>query len=80
MNNSLEQKLVNGIGKKILVMLESFPFFVVGTLEFVSNGQIGVNVTFGVPLPLKNRIFEIGLTKISAFYVEECPGDIPNVW
>lgn len=79
MEGSLLNKLIAGEGNKILVMTEAFPFFVVGTIEEVDATQINVRVEFGVPAPLKNQVFNIQLEHISAFFVEEVPGQIPTV-
>ena len=76
---SLLNKLLVGVGNKILVMTEAFPFFVVGTLEEAEATQIYVRSEFGVPAPLKNQVFCIQLEHISAFFVEEVPGQIPTI-
>nr|WP_302598834.1 hypothetical protein [uncultured Cellulosilyticum sp.] len=79
MRSSLLNKLSAGIGNKILVMTEAFPFFVVGTLQDADPSQIYVLSEFGVPAPLKNRVFTIQLDQISAFFVEEVPGQMPAI-
>ncbi|BBF43675.1 hypothetical protein lbkm_2363 [Lachnospiraceae bacterium KM106-2] len=76
----LEEKLAAGIGQNILVMTEAYPFFYVGKLEYVTDGQIGVNVQFGVPVPLQNQVFNVRINAISAFYFDSELGKIPATW
>ena len=76
----LEEKLAAGIGQNILVMTEVYPFFYVGKLEYVTDGQIGVNVQFGVPVPLLNQVFNVRIKSISAFYFDSELGKIPATW
>lgn len=79
MKCSLLNKLLAGIGNKILVMTEAFPFFVVGTLVDADADAICVRSEFGVPAPLRNQEFWIQLEHISAFFVEEWKGQMPSI-
>lgn len=79
MRSSLLNKLLAGVGNRILVMTEAFPFFVVGTLVEAGATQICVRSEFGVPAPLENKNFWIQLEHISAFFVEEFEGQIPTI-
>lgn len=77
MNITLVKKLRKGLNKRVLVMIEAFPFFIVGTLVDVASNQIDILAEFGVPLPLKNNVFHINIESIVAVYVEEQDGEIP---
>ena len=80
MNQSLTERLSLSVGKRILVMIRAFPFFVVGRLILVEPDTIHVITEFGVPAPLKNQEFAIQIEHLSAFYAEQNDGEIPVVW
>ena len=66
--------------RKILVMTESYPFFLVGTLVSSDKNYINVEAKFGIPLPLRDRVFHIRKDAISAFFIENDECKIPTVW
>lgn len=80
MKKSIENKLSASIDKKVLVMTEYYPFFLVGTLEKVENEEIWVNAKFGVSAPLKNNVFQIRIDAISALFAETEKNKIPDTW
>jgi ferredoxin-fold anticodon binding domain-containing protein len=80
MNKSIEKKLSTSIGKKVLVMTEYYPFFLVGTLQKVENEEIWVKAKFGVSAPLKNKVFQIRIDAISATFAETEQNKIPDTW
>lgn len=80
MNKSIENKLSASIDKKVLVMTEYYPFFLVGILEKVENEEIWVNAKFGVSAPLKNNVFQIRIDAISALFAENEKNKIPDTW
>ncbi len=65
---------------RILVMTEYYPFFLVGQIKNSDRDYVNVKAEFGVPLPLKGRVFHIKKDAISAFYVEDDDCKIPTVW
>ncbi len=65
---------------KILVMTEAYPFFLVGILVSSDKDYINVRAEFGIPLPLKDRVFHIRKDAISAFFIENDECKIPTVW
>lgn len=79
MNKTLEQELENGIGKRALVMLPSFPFFIVGKLEDVGTGCISIIAESGVAVELKGTEFYISIENIAAVFVEGVHGEIPRL-
>ncbi len=66
--------------QRILVMTESYPFFLVGVIKSSHKDMVSVKAEFGVPLPLKDCVFHIRKDSISAFYVENDSCKIPTVW
>lgn len=76
----ISEILSQGIGQNIIVILETYPFFVVGTFEYENNDQIGVMVQFGVPVPLNGNLFHIRKDSIAAFYADSNLGNVPTVW
>lgn len=76
----IERELSESIGKKVLVMTEYYPFFLVGTLEEVRNEEIWVNAEFGVCAPLKDNVFQIRIDAISALFAENEKNEMPDVW
>ena len=66
--------------RKILVMTESYPFFLVGILVSSDKEYINVKAEFGIPLPLRDRVFHIRKDAISAFFIENDECKIPTVW
>ena len=65
---------------KILVMTEAYPFFLVGILVSSDKDYINVKAEFGIPLPLRDRVFHIRKDAISAFFIENDEYKIPTVW
>lgn len=80
MSQKLEAVLSNSIDKKVLVMTEYYPFFLVGILKDVIDGEAWVEARFGVSAPLKKQVFQIRLDAISAIYAETSDCEIPDVW
>ena len=80
MNRSIETTLSSSVGKKILVMTEYYPFFLVGELKKVVNEEIWVEAQFGVSAPLKDNVFQIRIDAISALFAENEINKMPNVW
>lgn len=66
--------------ERILIMTECYPFFMVGKIVEQQNDTISVKAEFGVPLPLKDRVFHIQKDSISAYYVEHDSCKIPTIW
>ena len=66
--------------QRILIMTETYPFFLVGVIKSSRRDVVSVKAEFGVPLPLKDRVFHIRKDSISAFYVENDSCKIPTVW
>ena len=75
MNESLFQ-----LDRRILIMTECYPFFMVGKIVEEQEDTVCVKSEFGVPLPLKDRVFHIKKDSISAYYVENDSCKIPTVW
>ena len=80
MNKSIECKLSASIGKKALIMIEYYPFSLVGILENVENEEIWINAKFGVSAPLKDNVFQIRIDAISALFAETEQNKIPDTW
>lgn len=80
MNRKIETELSQSLGRKVLVMTEYYPYFLVGTLEKVRSEEIWVNTKFGVSAPLKDKVFQIRIDAISAVFAENDKDKIPDVW
>ena len=76
---TLAEKLSQGIGRRALVMIEVFPFFIVGTLDDVQGDHINIIAEFGVPLQFQGKDFNLNIANIAALYVEENEGEIPRM-
>ena len=56
-------------GKKdSIIMLEQFPFFIVGEVKEIYDECLMMKVDFGVPMELKGREFFVSIDKIITFY------------
>ena len=80
MNRSINATLSESVGKKILVMTQYYPFFLVGELKSVGNEEIWVEAEFGVSAALKSNVFQIRIDAISAMFAENETIKMPNVW
>lgn len=72
-----EEKLIaefeRNIGRRIFLLLEVFPFLVIGRISDVNSGFISVDVeTSHVPIIENNHIY-INILDISAFHIDK-PG------
>lgn len=76
---TLAEKLELGLGRKALVMIEVFPFFIVGTLDDVQGDHINIIAEFGVPGEFEGKDFNLNIANIAALYVEEFDGEIPDM-
>lgn len=74
---TLSEKLQHGCGKRTIVMLDTYPFFVIGTLCNVSYHYVEINVEFGVPTELICLPLRIMIDDIVAIYPETHEGEIP---
>lgn len=74
---TLSEKLQQGCEKRTLVMLDTYPFFVIGTLCNVSEHYVEIDVKFGVPSELIHLPFRIMIDDIVAIYAETYEGEIP---
>lgn len=74
---TLAEKLNRGLGRRVLVMISTFPFFIVGKLVDVQGDHINIIADFGVPLEFQGKDFNLNIANIAALYVEEVQGEIP---
>lgn len=75
----LFERLSEGINRRVLAMIETFPFFIVGELVDVEEDHLDIVAESGVALELVGHKFDISLDSISAIYVEEFDGQIPTL-
>lgn len=74
---TLAERLSRGLGKRVLVMIQNFPFFIVGRLVDVQGDHINIIAEFGVPLEFQGKDFNLNIANIAALYVEAVEGEIP---
>lgn len=74
---SLNLLLKKGIRSRILVMLESFPFFMTGKLVDVKPDTVVIEAQEGIPIQLVGRTFHISQANIAAFFIENKEFPIP---
>ncbi|OCL27323.1 hypothetical protein U472_07635 [Orenia metallireducens] len=77
MSNIID-RLEESLGKKTIVILETFPFFMVGTLQQAADDHIIVKPNFGVPVELRDIPFTIVLENIVAIFPEDEQNQIPT--
>ena len=66
-----------GIGSRITVILESFPFFMTGRLTGIEADIVIIEAQEGIPAQLAGRIFHIKKANIAAFFIEDKEFPIP---
>lgn len=76
---SLDFLLKKGVGSRIMVILESFPFFMTGKLVDVDPDTVAVEAQEGVPIQLVGHTFHISQASIAAFFIEEKGFPIPRL-
>jgi hypothetical protein len=74
-----ERDLRGARGRRMLVLLHQFPFFVIGEVEGVSRRFLSVRTREGLPAELRRRLLHISLDTIIAFHVETKKGEIPSL-
>jgi hypothetical protein len=74
---TLNEKLKGGLGKRTIVILDVYPFFIVGTLCRVMQHYIEVEAEFGVLAELMDLPFRIRTDNIVGIYSETVKGEIP---
>ena len=65
---TLSEALSELIGQKDRIMLEQFPFFIVGEVLEVYDECLIMRADFGVPVELQGKTFFISIDKIITFY------------
>lgn len=76
---SLDFLLRKGIGSRIVVILDSFPFFMTGKLVDIDPGVVAIEAQEGIPIQLVGRTFYITQASIAAFFIEEKGFPIPHL-
>jgi len=66
-------------GKRIVLILETFPFFMVGRLVGMGPGTIAVRAEEGVSIEFVGRRFHILVDTIAVFFIEEPDYPIPSL-
>ncbi|MDN5347888.1 MAG: hypothetical protein PWP65_1452 [Clostridia bacterium] len=74
---SLDFLFRKGAGSRILVMMETFPFFMTGKLIGKETDFVMIEAQEGIPIQLVGRIFHISLANIAAFFIENREFPIP---
>lgn len=74
---SLDFLFRRGAGSRILVMMETFPFFMTGKLIGKEADFVIIEAQEGIPIQLVGRIFHISLANIAAFFIENKEFPIP---
>lgn len=77
MSKSLGELFEEGIGSRIAVLLETFPFFMTGKIVTVKPGIVVIGAQEGVPIQLVGHKFNINISSIAAFYIEDKDHPIP---
>lgn len=65
------------IGARIVVLLESFPFFMTGKIAGIEPGVVVIGAQEGIPIQLVGRNFKISIPNIAAFFIEDDEHPIP---
>jgi hypothetical protein len=73
----LSEVLQHGISKRVLVLLESFPFFFTGVLEDADHDFVTIGIQEGVPIQLVGKDLRVAVRSIAAFFVEDHCNRIP---
>lgn len=77
MSRSLKGLLEKGVGRRIAVILETFPFFMTGKITGVKPGVVVIGAQEGIPIELVGHKFNINVASLAAFWIEDDDHPIP---
>ncbi|MGM9948706.1 MAG: hypothetical protein ACI33P_01205 [Lysinibacillus sp.] len=67
------------IGKRALVLMPSFPFLIVGTIEEVVSDYLVIKAEVTNVTELDGEIFRVHIDDIEVFYIEDEERKIPDI-
>ncbi|CAM4462138.1 hypothetical protein [Paenibacillus tarimensis] len=67
------------IGTRMLLFMETYPFFIVGTLEREESGFAYVRIELSNITELDNSIIRVHIDEIQVFYFESEGVQIPSI-
>ena len=69
----------NNIGRRALLLIPSFPFLIVGTIEDVVGDYIVIKAEITNVTELDGEVFRVHTDDIEVFYVEDEGRKIPDI-
>jgi len=78
LQEGMVQDFCSALGKRALVLLASYPFFVVGKVKEVGKNYVLIDSEFGVPHQLKGVPFTIRFNRINAYFADDGIHKIPE--
>ncbi|MCL6581131.1 MAG: hypothetical protein K6U08_05890, partial [Firmicutes bacterium] len=79
MPDALLTLFARNVGRRVVVLLENFPYFFIGRIVTVRLGVVVVRSLEGLPIQLIDRNFRVPLSGIAAFWIETESHPIPSL-
>lgn len=76
---ALEQAFRRAVGKRALLLLNSFPFLIIGTLREAAGGLVRVEAETTHITELEGRPIWVRLDAVEVFYIEDDRYPIPRI-
>lgn len=76
---ALDETFGRATGKRALVLLNSFPFLVIGCVREVAHGLLAIDVETTHLAELEGRLLWVRLDAVEAFHIEDAAHPIPVV-
>ncbi|WP_456275837.1 hypothetical protein [Bacillus sp. AK128] len=73
-DEAIIQHFIDGIGRKVFVLMPSFPFLFIGTIVDVINDLVEIDVETTHYAQLENRLWHVHIHNIEVFYIERDDG------
>ncbi|WP_421385116.1 hypothetical protein ACOJQI_10230 [Bacillus salacetis] len=64
----------NGKGRRVFMLLQSYPFIFIGTIEDISDDMVVLQVETSQFPALENRQWHVHIHNIEVFYIERSVG------
>jgi hypothetical protein len=72
-------QLRNNIGKRILIMTEPYPFFIVGVLEKIESDFVFIKIETNNVAELDGHVIRTHIEHIQTFFIESKEIPIPKI-
>ncbi|WP_413366295.1 hypothetical protein [Lysinibacillus sp. 3P01SB] len=69
----------NNIEKRALILISSFPFLIIGTIEEVVSDYLVIKAEVTNVTELDGEVFRIHIDDIEVFYIEKEGREIPDI-